>query len=246
MLYYKAWLESRVRFLVAAALLSLYCLTFVQRARLDFPPIREPMLTYTAHVWRGIYNGFDAVVFVVMAGLLGLGGLERERESGSFAFTLALPVSRLQLLWPRVAVAMLEMAALTAVPLVVVPWASSSIGREYPVVHAMRFAMLFAITGTLWVSVSVLVSIALSGTHASLAASLLAPAICAAVFSSTALRSHPVLSPLNLMNGSRLPFLNRVTALADGTLPWAALLSCVVLSVALLGIASTVARRRNF
>src|SRR6516165_1405017 len=145
MLYYKAWLESRVRFLAAGAVLSLYCLTFVQRARLDFPPIREPMLTYTAHVWRGIYNGLDAVVFVVMAGLLGLGGLERERESGSYAFTLALPVNRLQLLWPRVAVAMFEMAALAVIPLIVVPWASASIGREYPVVDAVRFAVLFAI-----------------------------------------------------------------------------------------------------
>src|SRR5215467_12875664 len=93
MLFYKAWLESRVRFLAAAAVLSLYCLTFVERARLDFPPILEPTLTYTAHVWRGIYNGLVAVVFVVMAGLLGLGGLERERESGSCAFTLALPVT---------------------------------------------------------------------------------------------------------------------------------------------------------
>jgi ABC-2 type transport system permease protein len=246
MLYYKAWLESRVRFLAAGALLSLYCLTFVQRARLDFPPILEPMLPYTAHVWRGIYNGLDAVVFVVMSGVLGLGGLERERELGSSAFTLALPVSRLQLLWPRVAVAMLEMAVLTAIPLVVVPWASASIGREYPLVHAVRFATLFAITGTLWVAAGVLASIALSGTYASLAATLLAPAICAAVFSSTALRSRPVLSPLNVMNGSRLPFLNRVTALADGSLPWTALLSFVVASVVLVGIASALACQRDF
>src|SRR5215470_16404112 len=243
MLYYKAWLESRARFLAAAAVLSLYCLTFVQRARLDFPPVLEPTLTYTAHVWRGIYNGLVAVVFVIMSGLLGLGGLERERESGSCAFTLALPVSRLQLLWPRVVVAMFEMAALTAIPLIVVPWVSSSIGREYPVVHAVRFATLFAITGTLWVSAGVLVSIAVPGAYASLVASLLAPAICAAVFSSAIFRAHPVLSPLNVMNGSRLPFLNRVTALADGPLPWAALLSFVVASVVLLGIASVLACR---
>src|SRR5262249_19299677 len=137
MLYYKAWLESRVRFLAAGAVLSLYCLTFVQRARIDFPPVLEPMLPYTAHVWRGIYHGLVAIVFVVMAGLLGLGGLERERESGSCAFTLALPVNRLQLLWPRVVVAMFEMATLTVIPLIVVPWASASIGREYPAIHAI-------------------------------------------------------------------------------------------------------------
>ena len=246
MLYYKAWLESRVRFLAAGALLSLYSLTFVQRARLDFPPALEPLLPYTAHVWRGIYNGLDAVVFVVMAVLLGLGGLERERESGSCAFTLALPVTRLQLLCPRVAVAMFEMAALAAIPLVVVPWASASIGREYPVVHAVRFAMLFAITGTLWVSAGVLMSIAVSGTYSSFAASLLAPAICAAVFSSTALRTYPVLSPLNVMNGSRLPFLDRSTNLLIGPLPWTTLAAFLLVSAGLLAIATAASRRRDF
>jgi ABC-type transport system involved in multi-copper enzyme maturation permease subunit len=245
-LYYKAWLESRVRFLAAGAVVSLYCFTFVQRARIDFPPALEPMLPYTAHVWRGIYNGLVAVVFVVMAGLLGLGGLERERETRSCAFTLTLPVSRFRLLWPRVVVAMVEMALLTAIPLVVVPWASASIGREYPVIHAIRFAVLFAITGTVWVSAGVLASIALSGAYVSLAASLLAPAICAAVFSGTALSAHPLLSPLNVMNGSRLPFLNRVTALADGPLPWAALFSCAFISAVLLGVASALAYRRDF
>jgi ABC-type transport system involved in multi-copper enzyme maturation permease subunit len=245
MLVYKAWLESRVRFVAAAVVLSLYCLTFVQRARLDFPPVREPSLTYTAHVWRGIYNGFDAVVFVIVAVILGLGGLEREREAGCVGFTLALPVTRTQLLWPRVTVAMLEMAALAAIPLVVVPWASSNIGREYPFIHAARFAMLFATTGTLWVSAGVLVSVATSGSS-SIVASLLVPAICAAVFTGSALRGHPVLSPFNVMNGARLPFLNRVTALADGALPWTVLLSFVVISAVLLGTASSLARRRDF
>jgi ABC-2 type transport system permease protein len=246
MLYYKAWLESRVRFLAAGAILSLYCLTFIQRARLDFPPVLEPTLQYTVHVWRGIYNGLDAAVFVVMSGLLGLGGLERERESGSCAFTLALPVTRLQLLWPRVAVAMFEMAALAAIPLVVVPWASASIGHEYPIVHAARFAVLFAITGALWTAAGVLVSVAVSGAYSSIVASLLAPAICGAAFSSTALRGHPVLSPLNVMNGSHLSFLDTTTALADGSLPWPALASFALVSAGVLVASLYVTSRRDF
>jgi ABC-type transport system involved in multi-copper enzyme maturation permease subunit len=246
MLYYKAWLESRVRFLTAAAVLSIYCLAFVQRARIDFPPAREPMLLYTVHVWRGIYNGLAAAVFITMSGLLGLGGLERERESGSCAFTLALPVTRLELLWPRVAVAMFEMAALAAIPLIVVPWASASIGHEYPVVHAARFAMLFAITGAVWVAAGVLVSVAVSGGYASLVASLLAPAMCAAVFSVTALRAHPGLSPLNVMSGSRLPFVNRATALVDGPRPWPALASFTLVSAGLIAASLYVASRRDF
>jgi ABC-type transport system involved in multi-copper enzyme maturation permease subunit len=245
MLYYKAWLESRVRFLAAAAVQSLYCVTFIQRARIDFPPALEPTLTYTGHVWRGIYNGLDLVVFIIMAALLGLGGLEREREVGTDGFTLALPLSRVQLLRPRVVVAMLEMAVLAAIPLVVVPWASSSIGREYPVVDAARFAMLFAIIGTLWVAAVVLGSVALSG-YASLVAALLAPAICAAASSGTLFRAYPYASPFNVMNGARLPFLNRTTALVAGPLPWTALIAFVAVSAALLSVAAAVASRKDF
>jgi hypothetical protein len=132
------------------------------------------------------------------------------------------------------------------IPLIVVPWASASIGREYPVVDAVRFAVLFAITGTLWVSAGVLVSIAVSGTYSSLAASLLAPAICAAVFSSTDLQAHPVFSPLNVMNGSRLPFLDRSTNLLVGPLPWPTLAAFVLVSAGLLAIATAASRQREF
>jgi hypothetical protein len=246
MLYYKAWLESRVRFLAAGAVLSLHCLTFIQRARIDFPPALEPMLPFTAHVWRGIYNGLDMAVFVVMAALLGLGGLERERELGSASFTLALPVDRVQLLWPRVAVAILEMAALAAIPLVVVPWTSASIGRAYPVAQAVRFAVLFAVTGSLWVSAGVLCSVTIGATHANIVAAVLTPAVCAALFAGTALRQHPALNPFNVMNGSRLPFLDRATDLLTAPLPCTTLAAFLLISAVLLAAATATAGRRDF
>src|SRR5262249_59472308 len=127
MLYYKAWLESRVRFLAAGAVLSLYCLTFIQRARIDFPPVLEPMLPYTAHVWRGIYHGLVAIVFVVMAGVLGGGGPEREREAGSCAVTLAPPVEKILIFWPRVGVARFEMSTPARIPPILVSLASARI-----------------------------------------------------------------------------------------------------------------------
>jgi ABC-type transport system involved in multi-copper enzyme maturation permease subunit len=197
-------------------------------------------------VWRGIYDGLDMVVFVIVASILGLGGLEQEREVGSAGFTLALPVTRTQLLWPRVAAAMLEMAALAAIPLVVVPWVSASIGHGYPIVHAARFAMLFAITGTLWVSASVFVSVAVSGSYASIVASVLVPAICSVVFAGPALRHYPAVNPFNVMNGQRLGVLDPVTALVVGPLPWTALACCVVISASLLASAAIVASRRGY
>jgi len=246
MLYYKAWLESRMRFLAAATVLSLYCVTFIREARVNFPPVFEPRLPFTAYVWRGIYDGVDTLVFILFAAMLGLGGLERERELGSDGFTLALPVTRSQLLVPRVAVAMIEMIALAAIPVVVVPWASASIGRSYPVEHAVRFALLFAVTGGLWVSAGVLSSVLLTGVYTSLVASVLTPAAFAAVAATSAARRHPAVSPFNVMNGARLPIVNRVTALANGPLPWASLCAFIAISAVLLGAAFAVSRRRDF
>lgn len=246
MLYHKAWLESRVRFLAGGAVLAAYCVSFVQQSRLNFPPVYEPMLPYSAHVWRGIYNGPDTMVFVLMAAMLGLGGIEREREPGSCAFTLALPVTRVRLLWPRIAVALLELVVLAAIPLVVVPWMSASIGRVYPAALAARFALLFAVTGALWVSASVLCSVTMSATHTNVVAAVLAPAACAAIFGGTPLGRHPGFNPFNVMNGARLPFLDRSTDLLIGPLPWATLAAFVLVSAALLAAAAAAARRRDF
>ena len=246
MLYYKAWLESRARFLAGAGVLSAYCLTFIQQARVSFPPVVEPALPYTAYVWRGVYDGPDLPVFVIVAAILGLGGLERERESGSHPFTLALPVTRSQLLWPRIAIAMCELITLAAIPLIVVPLASARIGHSYPVGHAARFALLYAATGALWLSASVLASVAFTGMYTSIVASIMTPGLCAAVFAGTALRHQPSLNPFNVMNGSRLPYLDRATDLIVGAMPWTTLMWLALISSALLGAAAAVAYRRDF
>ena len=140
MLWYKAWLESRVRFLVSAIVLSAYCVAFVQRARFDFPPLTEPTLRYSVFVWRGIYNGADTLMFVIVAVMLGLGGLQRERAAGTTSYTLALPVSRLRLA-TRVAVGWIEVAAFASIPVLVVPWMSS---------HTSRPAVSWACRGRCW------------------------------------------------------------------------------------------------
>ena len=62
MLCYKAWRESRVRFLLSASVLSMFCVSFAQRARYDFPPINEPALAYSVFVWRGVYNGLGTLM----------------------------------------------------------------------------------------------------------------------------------------------------------------------------------------
>jgi ABC-2 type transport system permease protein len=246
MLFYKAWLETRVRFLASFLVLSAYCVSFVRGARYGFPPIFEPALPYSAYVWRGVYNGMDMLVFVLVAVLLGLGGIERERASGTAGFTLALPVTRLRLLAPRAMVAMLQMVVLALIPLVVVPWMSAAIGRSYSFADALPFALLFAVTGTVWVAVGLFWSAMVPGEHTSTIASVLTPALYAAALAAPALRRHPSLSLFNVMNGSRLDFLDAATSLVVGPLPWPGLGAVVLFAAALACLAAVVTARRDF
>lgn len=55
-------------------------------------------------------------IWIVAALFLGLGGLLRERATGSSAFTLALPVGRARLIGVRVGMGVLELIALAAWP----------------------------------------------------------------------------------------------------------------------------------
>src|SRR5437879_2552239 len=48
MLLYKAWRESRGRFLLASAALAVYSVGVLLRSRVSFPPPENPMVPYTA------------------------------------------------------------------------------------------------------------------------------------------------------------------------------------------------------
>ncbi len=96
MLWYKAWRESQVRFLLSAVTIAGLCIAFVVFHR-EGSAISERPLTYLEYVWRIVYKGYLRELFVLLTLLLGIGGLLRERDYGTASFTLALPVSRLRL-----------------------------------------------------------------------------------------------------------------------------------------------------
>src|SRR5262245_10196884 len=121
MLWYKAWRESRVRFLLTAAVWTLLCLGLMYRARTGFPPPERPDLLYSAWVWANIYGNFNPTVFIILAMVLGLGGLQRERPVGSAPFTLSLPVTRFRLVQVRAATGLLQVAILSFIPMMLIP-----------------------------------------------------------------------------------------------------------------------------
>src|SRR2546429_4472573 len=142
MLWYKAWRESQTRFLLSVVTIAGLCAAFVvfhvvfhsQGAGISDRP-----LTYMEYIWRIVYKGYLRELFVMLALLLGIGGLLRERDHGTAGFTLALPVSRLYVAAARAAVGLLEVAALSLVPALVIPALSPLVGQFYPWPQAFEF-----------------------------------------------------------------------------------------------------------
>ena len=66
MLWYKAWRESRVRFLLTVAVWSFLCVGLMYRARTAFPPPERPDLPYSAWVWANIYGNMNPTVFIIL------------------------------------------------------------------------------------------------------------------------------------------------------------------------------------
>lgn len=92
MLLARAWYETRARFGLAAAAM-------------------------TATWLAGQGPDSAKTLFVMLAIVLGGGSLRQERALGTAGFTLALPVTRRALVTARIAVGLVELAVLAAIPL---------------------------------------------------------------------------------------------------------------------------------
>src|ERR1700727_581425 len=101
MLWYKAWLETRSRFLIAlvgsVVLCSRLVVVFLGRG----VPNQLNQVLHATHETL-------AAVWLLAITLIMMGGLVRERAIGSSSFTLSLPVSRLRLMTVRMGMGLME------------------------------------------------------------------------------------------------------------------------------------------
>lgn len=179
MLWLKAWRESRVRFLLVAGMFLAMCLQFLLTAHRSFPPPEVPSLPYTAFVWGNLIGNRQPILFAVAAMVLGLGGLQRERATGTVAFTLVLPVTRRSLLAVRAVMGVAQVTALALGPLLLVALGSPVLaGHEYPLGQAIGFGLLYLSWGLVFFAGGVLWSTLLSGALSALTACVLSPFVC--------------------------------------------------------------------
>jgi len=245
MLWYKAWRESRTRFALSGLSIAVLCAGLAFFYSDAARGITDRPLTYSEYIWRIVYKGYLRELFVVLALLLGVGGLLRERDYGSAGFTLALPVSRAQILAWKAAAGIIEVAALSFVPAMLVPLCSEFAGTSYPWAQALEFGLLWLVGGTFVFMIGFLASTVLGGEYSAPVAALIALLL----YSGAAEAPFPERYLPNVhdfMSGTGMPYFRSADFVLSGPLPWTQIAVMLLMSLALFEASSRILHRRDF
>lgn len=248
MLWYKAWLETRSRFLTSLATLTIFCVVFVHHALYlscsSSAPCHEGLMRPEgkADFYRLLFvtQQYVVIMWILAVVLLGMGGIVREKAVGTSSLTLSLPVSRPQLLGVRVG-----MGVLQAVTLGVVPWVAiflvSSLARMPILATQVGFYVLLLVGGGLvYFAMAVLVSSLVGGEYT-------APAVAFGLVLLAAILFDSWLRPFNvwrLVTGDF--YVDRKTYLLSEHLPWLGIFSSLLVAVLTLLASIKVIQRREF
>jgi len=261
MLWAKAWLETRFRFLVGVGMVAavtaffVFVQPFVTRQwrtdRVLHPEWAEPawlgraLGDYPFFLWHFLFADLLQSTWILFAVLLGAGGLARELAQGSAGFTLSLPVTRRRLMAVRTAVGAGEVLALGLVPALLVPLLSAAAGRAYPAEQAAAHSALMAAGGLVFFALSVLLSTLLRDEHTPLLVGVSAAALL--FFLVQPYADGGVAAPgwVRWLNVSRLMAGPPVIA-SPADVPWAALGVSAAVAAALLMAAFHANARRDF
>ena len=176
MLWYKAWLETRWRFLIGLAVL----MGFACGAVFDYPVfvrlnasvsaidasghfgrlIREAVetqRTYRGFIWFQWYRQNLVQMWTILAVLLGSGGL-MAASSGGALFALSMPVSRARLAGIRAATALLELLVLALIPSLLIPLLSPAVGEHYGLGDTAVHSVSLFLAGSMFFSLAFLLS----------------------------------------------------------------------------------------
>jgi ABC-type transport system involved in multi-copper enzyme maturation permease subunit len=188
MLFYKAWLESKLRFLVGVAAVTAVCTLYIRLRPIliagwivDLQNPRwsgRPAWLYLGihdlnfYAWHFLFENKLQQVWVLFAILLSFGGLLREKEQGTSTFSLSLPVSRNRWLMTRMLVAAAESILLGSTAAIVVALVSWSIHEPYPVSQVIAHCLLIVTAGAVFLALGAVFSTLIRGEHMALSITL--------------------------------------------------------------------------
>ena len=236
MLWYKAWLETRSRFLTCLATLTLFSGIFVHHAQGLVRP-----------EWKSDFNRllfvnqqFLVIMWVLSVVLLGMGGIVREKAIGTSSLTLALPVSRGRLLGVRIGMGAVEAIVLGLVPWIAVFFVSSFARKPISITQVASYVLLLVGGGLVYFALAVLVSSVVSGEYT-------APALAFGIVLLAAMLFDAWLRQFNVWRLVTGDFsIDRNTYLLSGHLPWLGLFSSLSIAALMLLASTLVVQRREF
>lgn len=238
MTWYKAWLESRWRFLICLALVGTIVAADICQARINMPRMGIQPDEFGKYVWKIYFTRFQ-LLWILSVLVLSMGGLLREQSSGTADFSLSLPVSRRRWMAVRGAMALLQASVLALVPAIVIPLAARTVGYTYSPWEAVKFSTLVLLTGVFILALGMLYSTCFQGEYTGAALGI------ATVFAITVIVNplagrYPL---LGMTNGEH--YLDHAWHLANGW-PLAAISTKLLLAAALWEAANRVLERRGF
>jgi ABC-type transport system involved in multi-copper enzyme maturation permease subunit len=258
MLWQKAWLETRWRFISAMVILTMLAggtvFDYLATSRLlpqllastgTAPAaeeaglagaIREAIETqkdFRGFVWYRTYRDNLTNMGVLFAVLLGCGGLLSESRKGSSLFTLSLPVTRRQLLGARTGAGLAQCFAIAMVPPLVIPIMAPAIGQHYSLVDALAHGLCIFFVGAVFFSLASFLSTLFGDIWRPLLITI--GVACVVAIASVVV---PQLAIFSVMSGE--------SYFRTGSLPWTGFLISAVLTTALLYSAAETLERRDF
>jgi ABC-2 type transport system permease protein len=175
MLWYKAWLDTRWRFLIGLGLLTVVALANV----LSYPYVQGVMelalkagssspvaheidraaqlsSSFRGYVWAQVVHENLIFLWALFAVLLGADGPFSQRSGA--VFTLSLPVSRRRLFTVRAATDLAELLLLALVPMLLIPLMAPVVGQSYAPADALVYSVAVFLGGAVFYCMTLLMS----------------------------------------------------------------------------------------
>jgi len=238
MLWYKAWLETRARFLISLCGMTSLGTWYAYNELHDASKFAR-----AEWYFRVLHTGHTllATMWVAAVLILMMGGLLRERDLGTAPFTLALPVSRGRLMRTRILVGILESSALAIVPWTALFVTVNRFGSPPVIPQALFHLLLLAGGGVVFFATAFLVSSSVEGEYTAPAVSIGLLFVCVFASDDRAFRDY---NPFNFILGTE--YLDRASQLLIGPAPWAHVFANILVSALLTALAIQSIQKKDF
>lgn len=236
MLWYKAWLETRARFLASLSTLTLLCGLYVHHFLQDVRPEWKADFQMALYITQEIM----AMLWILSVVLVGMGGVVHEKVVGTSSLTLSFPVSRGRLQSTLVGVGVFEAVALAVVPWLTILLVSARAKMPVSIQQVSFYVGLLVGGGLVYYAMAVLVSSLIEGTYTAPAV-----AIGVAFFSVVIVDSwFKEFSLWRFMTGNF--YIDKHTFLLSRHFPWPATLACLSAAALMLFASVRVIQHRDF